>query len=509
MRSALSPVPGAFSAASPWTGMVLALLFVAVQGFDILTYPLVNYDMVFLNDAGLQLVRTGQFRADVLSQNPGFESRYLWQPPGLALSSALSYGVFGFGIWQTRLASILFGAAGVWVTFELVRRLRPHGPAALIAALTLFFWPQWVLTAKDSRMDTAAIFALLMATYLVLRAVDLDDRSRRGPIFVAGLFASVAGIFHSAGVTWALGLLIVIAIFFRERVRLAFFFCVGAGLLVGLWLLYALQFPGDFERQYLALLLDRTGKAGIASRLRDDMLLYAHRFSRIPTIYPVLLIAAYGIVAQALWKDRRVRLLLVLTGLVIALNAIVVGGRTGGFYFLYPLALVFCVAAIGLGAFLKPAHQAAHLAPRRRGWAMAATTVCIAAFVLNLATLSVGPRLLAFWFQGEQRDYGKQMASFSSRLKPGDQIWGSAPVWFAAVRAGARLNALEPVPPFTMTRPDPARHKYVVVDRGTPFDGSEDYKKVEEFGTDLPPVMGRSLSDKPYKFDLWQSRRID
>ena len=128
-------------------GLILAVAFVVLQLLDVMTYPLFVYDEALLNDAGWQLATTGRFRADILSINPGFEHHYLWQPPGLPLAAALSYKLFGLGIWQTRLADILFSGGGVWAVYALTRSLTAGTSAPWIAALSLFFWPEWVLTA--------------------------------------------------------------------------------------------------------------------------------------------------------------------------------------------------------------------------------------------------------------------------------------------------------------------------------------------------------------------------
>jgi hypothetical protein len=80
--------------------------------------------------------------------------------------------------------------------------------------------------------------------------------------------------------------------------------------------------------------------------------------------------------------------------------------------------------------------------------------------------------------------------------------------WLAVVRAGDRLDALDWVPGVSGTEPDPLRHKYVVVHRGGAFAGADSYRKILEFGSDLPLVFGSRLADRPYTFDLWQSTAL-
>lgn len=488
-------------------GLALALAFVVLQCLDMTTYPLFSYDEALLNDAGWQLVTTGRFRADVLSLNRGFEDHYLWQPPGLSLASAVSYQLFGLGIWQTRLTSILFGGLGVWAIFAFVRSITQETmggttggtTGAWLAALSLFLWPDWVLTAKESRMDTGAIAALLLSSLLVVQSLRSGAPASLGRLFLAGLCTSVATMFHSAALPWGAGLGIVIFIFAPNRFRSVLAFGLAAAALGAAWLVYALQFPQEFQAQYLSLLLDRSGGGGLLDRFAAEGARYGLEFQRLPTIYILAFFALCGVIAGRLWTDRGARVLLALAPLVLLLH-VLVAGKSSGFYTLYPLTLVFCVIGIGVEACLAQSG-----ARYRHRWLAAGATAAALAFVTNAAAFSVGPRVLAYWFQSPQRDYALQMAPLASRLKPGDQVWGSAVAWLTAVKAGARLDALNWVPALETSRPDPLRHKYVVVHRGVDFAGSHGYRKILEFGSDLPLVFGSPLADRPYTFDLWQS----
>lgn len=488
-------------AAKSYFGLFLGIAFVAVHGLDILTYPLVGFDEVFLNDAGWQLVATGQFRADVLSLSHGFESHYFWQPPALPLIAAFVYRLLGFGLWQTRLPSLLFGGLAVWAIFALVRHFRPRGLAASMASLSLFFWPAFVLTAKTSRMDTGAIFALLLATLWIARTLDRGEAAYK-QAFIAGIFASVALMFHSASGPWALALLITLFLFSVRRINASVAYCCGAACLVVLWLLYAIQFPLEFDAQYLTHLAARTAGEGVFERFLKQAKRYWTELYRLPIFYIVLALGIFGYSITPFPRDRHERILIVLTGLTVILTAFATGSQNTGYYTTYPMTLAFCTIAIALEDVIFRALE------EGRRWFAAAAGLCVGAMVLNSFFASMGPRLLAYQFQGRERDYALQTSLLTARLKPGDQIWGRATLWFAATDAGARLQAFDPIPPHTATRPDPHRHRYVVVRRGEPFPGTESYEKLSEFGADLPLVLGSPLSDRPYAFDLWQSKEF-
>lgn len=484
-------------------GLALALVFIVLQCLDVTTYPLVNGDEALLNDAGWQLATTGRFRADVLALHRGAEDHYLWQVPGLGFAAAVAYELFGFGIWQTRLTGILFGGLGVWAIFAFVRSITPGTTGAWLAALSLFLWPDWMLTAKESRMDTPAIAALLLSSLLVVQSPRSGAPAGLGRLFLAGLCTSVATMFHSAALPWGAGLGIVILIFAPNRFRSALVFGLAAAALGAAWLVYALQFPQEFRAQYLSLLLDRSGGGGLLDRFAAEVARYGMEFRRLPTIYVLAFFALCGVIAARLWTDLGARVLLALAALVLVLH-VLIAGKTSGFYTLYPVTLVFCVIGVGVEACLAGSG-----ARYRRRWLAVGATVASLAFVTNAAAFSVGPRVLAYWFQGPQRDYALQMAPLSSRLKPGDQVWGTAVAWFAIIKARARQDVLDWMGPVVEApRPDPLRHKYVVVHRGAQFAGADGYRKILEFGSDLPLVFGSRLADRPYTLDLWQSNAL-
>lgn len=483
-------------------GLILAAAFIVLQLADVTTYPLFVYDEALLNDAGWQLVSTGRFRADILSINPGFENHYLWQPPGLPLAAAVSYGLFGLGIWQTRLPDILFGGCGVWAVFALTRGIGTGSVASWVAALSLFFWPDWVLTAKQSRMDTAAILGLLLSTHLSVRALCSTGSSVLKTLFLAGLCASVATIFHTTALLWTVSIAIVVFAFSHDRLKCTLVFGIGAALFGAAWLAYALRFPSEFYAQYLTLLLNRTGEGGVLQRLAAEGERYVREFARLPAVYVALLVSAGGLFAQRRWSDRPVLILLVLTGLVFLMHGLV-AGKISGFYTLYPMTLAFCLLGIGIEAVVTRAHAA----PARL-WITAGSLAVVAALLVNMAIFSIAPRVAAFWFQGASRDYALQLEGLSRRLSPGDQVWGTAVAWVAVIKAGARLDAVEWVPRAVDPRPDPMKHRYVVVFRGDDFPGRDAYRKIGEIGTEPPRILGASLTNKPYTFDLWLSQSM-
>ena len=301
-------------------GPVLALAFVVLQLLDVRSYPLVLYDEVILNDAAWQFLRTGQFRADVLSEHDGFEHHYLWQPPGQSISVALSYALFGLGIIQTRLPGIVFGGLGVWALYELTLALSGRRASALIAAALLFAWPHWIQTAKMSRMDTGAITAMLVATAGLIPSLK-DPRPNR--LFLLGLIGGVGGLFHTVALVWCFALALVLFVFTRFRFLPAVAFSIGVGVPMLLWVGYGLLWPREFERQFLELFLNRTSAGvGVLPRLLQEGQRYLGDFASVPSALPVLAIAGYGYAKSRLWQQQTVAALLAVTAIVVVLHGL-------------------------------------------------------------------------------------------------------------------------------------------------------------------------------------------
>jgi hypothetical protein len=146
-----------------------------------------------------------------------------------------------------------------------------------------------------------------------------------------------------------------------------------------------------------------------------------------------------------------------------------------------------------------------HASPPRL-WAIRA---CCAALLLNGFLFAYAPRAAALAAQSQARDYWAVMRPLSEKLRPGDHLWGSAVLWYAAVRAGVSLDSEpEPVPAVWQTQPDPHFHRFVAIP-GDP--GPRDipgYKEITEIHAPLPKIHGRQFADKSYFFYLYESNAL-
>src|SRR6266516_5005032 len=109
------------------------------------------------------------------------------KPPIDLWLQVASVKLLGFNSFALKLPEALAGTAAIPLIYALVRRLFGTG-AGLVSALALAVLPITVLTSRSDTMDTLMMTLVLVAAWLVVRAVE-TNRSRY--LFAA---AAVMGI---------------------------------------------------------------------------------------------------------------------------------------------------------------------------------------------------------------------------------------------------------------------------------------------------------------------------
>jgi 4-amino-4-deoxy-L-arabinose transferase-like glycosyltransferase len=470
-----------------------AFLLLNLIGLD--RSPVVWQDEATLNDPAKELAWHGRLRSSVFAPFVGFDQAYFWQPPGATLVTALSYKAFGFGIWQTRVPGLIFGAGVIFLLSWLATRLFNSPRAGFFAGLIFALDPQFIICARSGRMDTQCLFLVLAGVLLHLRAEAAASR-RWAWHLASGLAVGLAGLAHPLALPWALALLAMILLLGEtKRWANAGFFALGAGLAPGCWLAYALRTPQLWMAQFLHHGKRHLAQGGLWTRLAGEVGRYLEL--HIYLLVPFLLVTYFG---SWLWLvlganyPRRTRLQVSILFLVPFLfNALLMA--EGSYYFLYPV-LGLAVAA---GAWL------AEFWPR--AWARPATlrTAALAVFCLLLAGNVLGRGLLGRWlalaYQWQARDYYRQVeVPLEKILVPGDVVWGRPESWYAVEKAGATL--------VVVGQPDPEKHDYVVIKPEHVTRLGPGYHKIADIGQPLPPIFGRwEAFSGDYQMQIWKSDR--
>jgi 4-amino-4-deoxy-L-arabinose transferase-like glycosyltransferase len=457
--------------------------------------PVVWIDEVTLNDPAKELALHGVLRSSVFAGHAGFETSYFWQPPGQALVTALVYRVFGFGIWQTRLPPLLFGAACLVALHSLGLLLFRDARAALLGAAVFGLDPKFLQAARSARMDPQCLFLALLALLVYLRA--REDPAWKPGIFdrrlaLSGLLLGLAGVTHPIAVAWAPALGSLIVLSSRGWRRLTGLACFGlaAALPPLLWLAFVLRSSSFavFTSQFLAHGEGHLAQGSPLQRIAAEVIFYCRQYSLAP-----LLVLTYA--AAFLWLLLRPSVPAVarqtvgiLVLVLFVFNALVMT-KGLGYYYLYPTSLL----ALGVGAVLVAPPSLRPGLPGLLGRSVAWGWALL--LILNVLAAGLAGRLLSLAFQWQARDYRQVDTAVAAAIPAGSVVWGPPEVWYAVEEAGSSLRLLGP--------PDPRRHDYLVLRSDSPARLDGRLRKISEFGTPLPPVFGIRRASADYCLQIW------
>jgi hypothetical protein len=176
-------------------------------------------------------------------------SHVYYSMPLSNLGLAAWYKIVGFGVFRTRVYSILWGlmAMGSW-TFLVWTCAGSWGPA-LLTALLISTDRAFIDAATSGRPDmmSAALGAAALAAYLVLR-----ERSLKTAIFASQVFIALAVFTHPIGGVAGFGVLVLALWFDSRRLRWQHLLLATLPYIVGvgLWGLYISQDPEAFRTQF-------------------------------------------------------------------------------------------------------------------------------------------------------------------------------------------------------------------------------------------------------------------
>ncbi|MBX7055221.1 MAG: hypothetical protein K1X36_09715 [Pyrinomonadaceae bacterium] len=157
-------------------------------------------------------------------------NRTYWVMPVFLLNVAASFEVFGFGLTQLRMVSVLWGLVLLTAIFMIavrVSRERWVGVVALVVAAGDYMVLE---TASSGRMDmmSSSLGFLAVALYLVLR-----ERSLLAAVLVSHTVMTIDGLTHPNAIMAWLGLVFLTIYFDRSRIRLSHVLTAAIPYLVG------------------------------------------------------------------------------------------------------------------------------------------------------------------------------------------------------------------------------------------------------------------------------------
>lgn len=152
--------------------LIFALTYAVVLLLTLMIYPLEWDEVVHLNSA-LTLL-TGNFVAylDTAFYPPLFDS-----------ATALSFSIFGVGLFSARLVSVFFSVLSLWVVFEFTSEMFGE-KAGLLSTILLGIMPGYFWMSRMALLETALLFFFTLALLLFYRW--LQNRQTKY-IFLCGI----------------------------------------------------------------------------------------------------------------------------------------------------------------------------------------------------------------------------------------------------------------------------------------------------------------------------------
>ncbi|MBI4547098.1 MAG: glycosyltransferase family 39 protein [Ignavibacteriae bacterium] len=475
--------------------LILAGIFVLMNLIGLDRSGVVWIDEVTLNDPAKELALHGVFRSSVFSGFDGFDQTYLWLPPAHPLITAFIYKLFGFGIWQTRIPVVLFGACAVVALYFVALHFLNDHRSAFFSALLFAFNPQFIHTARSGRMDTQCLFFAFIGILLFLRS---SYYHRNNSIFlsVAGLSIGLAGMTHPIAIVWAMAIAALILFVQKERkVSRLIIFCASAAVPTIAWLFFSLRTPVYFKAQFLSIVADHSAQGSIVSRIIEECM----RYGRIHYSVPLLLIS---FIAGSLWfvfkrkedaeRKRTLIVLFAIPFLFIMFFMIKDGGSW--FSILHPISMLTIMVGAMAGSFLPTNIKRPETVWQKRS--LLAASLLLA----NLFVAGIGGRYIILAYQWNARDYRTIEEPIRTLIPEGSVIFGAPEVWYAAVKAGASLRV--------RGEPNPDIHDFVVTKLKDSIVALPGFHKIAEIGEPFPPVLTRyTLSLADYQMAVWEADR--
>lgn len=121
-----------------------------------------------------------------------------WQPPVYLLLLATSFKLFGFGLTQARMVSVLLGSFTVLFTYLLGKKLY-NKKIGLLSSVMLTVNPFFFFVCREVRMDIAVACFTLIALYFILIAL---KESKNNVLSFIRIFRYIILIISSQWPNW-------------------------------------------------------------------------------------------------------------------------------------------------------------------------------------------------------------------------------------------------------------------------------------------------------------------
>ena len=185
-----------------WPLVLVLILYISFTLPRLIDYPPPWVDDAYFMAPGHSLLTRGILgsapmkgaASGWLDSNP--DSMTFFQPALYLLLVASSFKILGFGLLQSRLVSVLLGAATVTITYFLTSEVGKSRIAAVVASLLLLSQPLFVHISRQTRPESAVVFFTILGMYAFAKY--WKGRKSRWALLV-GIALGMASMSHYNG----------------------------------------------------------------------------------------------------------------------------------------------------------------------------------------------------------------------------------------------------------------------------------------------------------------------
>jgi 4-amino-4-deoxy-L-arabinose transferase-like glycosyltransferase len=191
-----------------YVGLSLALIFTARPQSDEASYANPGFNLLYHGRMSMTVFELRGYLPLSSAQ------RCYWQPPLFFLLTATWFRIFGAGLLQLRLLSLLFGLLTLVCWYAVVRRIQRSVQVALLAAAFISVDYFFLIGSSQGRMEMvcAGFGAAGLAAYVSLR-----EKFPTRAVFCGHALAALSVMTHPVGIVYWGGL--VFAMWWLDRAR--------------------------------------------------------------------------------------------------------------------------------------------------------------------------------------------------------------------------------------------------------------------------------------------------
>jgi 4-amino-4-deoxy-L-arabinose transferase-like glycosyltransferase len=375
-------------------------------------------DESWYSDAGKTLMTEGRLRLSSFPPSDTFH--YVdTRPPAMSAALAVSFKLFGVGIWQARLPSYIARTGTILIVFLL--GIRYAGLLAGFLAAALLLSDNYLFVAgRTVRPEALVTLFTVLTLWLYHQA---RERKSLPLTFAASLAAAGAMAFHVEGVSavLSLGLLLLLELRFSVwKSARAWCFALTIAAVLGSFTLWIRSDEAHLAA-YRALYADRAG-VPYSQKLHQEVERYkdfiglGNQRTPLPVKIPVRAHIAIAILASLviLWRfDRTATFDLVIFMVVQVLWLSYMTNKTARYFAISTPFFALAVALAGVYLIRKTNW------PRTAAWALA----------LIFASQVAGNALILYTFRNA--DYAMVTEQLRAAIPPDRSVWGITTFWLA------------------------------------------------------------------------------